>query len=125
MRLRKSSISVVGLVLATATAFGQSVVESVRSAEQRENLKTCLAGSFPSLCKHELLNGAERTQVAAAERRENLKTCLAGSFPSLCRHELLSSSERTDVAAAEQRENLKTCLAGSYPSLCRHDLEIG
>ena len=62
-------------------------------SEQRENLKTCLAGSYPSLCKHGLLSSAEANEVDAAERRENLKTCLSGLFPSLCNHPLLSSTE--------------------------------
>ena len=77
--------------------------QQVRSKEDLENLKTCLNGNYPSLCKRELLTSAESAQVDAAERRENLKTCLNGNYPSLCKRELLTSAESAQVDAAERR----------------------
>jgi len=104
------------------TGWAQTAVAQVDAAERRENLKTCLSGQFPVLCKHQLLDATEKQQVDAAERRENLKTCLSGQFPVLCKHQLLNATEGQQVGASEQRENLKTCLSGQFPVLCKHQL---
>ena len=87
-----------------------------------ENLRTCLSGNYPSLCKRSLLTESEKVQVANAERRENLRTCLSGNYPSLCKRSLLNDSESAQVAEAERRENLRTCMSGNYPSLCKRSL---
>ena len=104
MRPHKPPIIVVGLVLSLAfTAFGQTALEAVRSAERRENLRICLSGRYPILCKHELLDGTERAQANAAERRENLRICLSGLYPSLCNRELLNSTEGPQAASVERQ----------------------
>ena len=87
-----------------------------------ENLKTCLDGNYPTLCKKNLLTSSELASVIAAEKRENIKTCLDGNYPTLCKKNLLTSSELASVIAAEKRENIKTCLDGNYPTLCKKNL---
>jgi len=94
-------------------------------AERRENLKTCLTGKYPSLCKKGMLSKSELEIVIAAEKRENLATCLTGRFRSLCKKDLLSADELTRVSIAEKSENLRTCLDGRYPSLCDKRLLSG
>jgi hypothetical protein len=91
-------------------------------AEQKENLRTCLIGKYPSLCNKALLSSEEAREVAAAEKRDNLETCLTGRYRSLCKKQMLSQSELTQVLAAELAENLRTCQTGRYPSLCDHTL---
>ena len=113
-------IALLGVSLAQVVSAGP--YEDTINAERRENLKTCLSGKYPSLCRHNLLSSQEAQQVSAAEREENLTTCLSGKYPSLCKHNLLSSQEAQQVSAAERRENLTTCLSGKYPSLCSHNL---
>lgn len=113
-----------------ADAAADSAEEASDESEARgypasidpENLRVCLSGNYPSLCKRSLLTESQMIQVAAAERRENLRTCLSGNYPSLCNHSLLSHSERIRVADAERSENLRTCMSGSYPSLCKQSL---
>ena len=94
----------------------------VNNAELTANLKTCLDGRYPSLCKHSKLTQSERSQVEIAERSANFETCIDGRYPSLCRHSSLTRLEQVQVLAAEKQENLKVCLDGRYPSLCNHAL---
>ena len=95
---------------------------AVRAAEIRENLRTCLSGRYPSLCKHELLDRDSAKLVLHAEKTDNLRTCLTGRYPSLCKHELLDRDSVKLVLDAEKTDNLRTCLTGRYPSLCKHEL---
>ena len=90
--------------------------------EKSENLKTCLDGKYPSLCKYHLLSPEELSRAKEAERQVNLKTCLDGNYPSLCKYNLLSPKELAQAKEAERRINLKTCLDGKYPSLCKYHL---
>lgn len=92
--------------------------QKVDAAERRENLKTCLAGRYPTLCNKAKLSQDELQQVLAGEKRENLKTCLTGRYKTLCKKNLLTEPELHQVISAERAENLKTCLTGLYPSLC-------
>lgn len=91
-------------------------------AQADDNLRTCLDGSYPSLCDKSRLTPSQRVQAEAAERRANLETCLDGNYPSLCNHGLLTSEEAVQVRTAEHRENLRTCLTGLYKSLCDHSV---
>ena len=101
---------------------GVSESAQVNDAERKANLKTCIDGRYPSLCKHSKLTQSERSQVDVAEKRANFKTCIDGRYPSLCKHSSLTPSERDQVIAAEKQANLKVCLDGRYPSLCNHAL---
>ena len=100
------------LFLATPTVLAQT------DLQRAQNLATCLAGRYSSLCKRDRLSADDRAKVDAAERRENLKTCLTGRYPNLCNKSRLASDELKQVAAAERRENLRTCMTGRYQSLC-------
>lgn len=101
------------MALVSATSFAD---------DKSENLRTCLDGNYPSLCKHHLLTPNQLTQAKEAERRANLRTCLDGNYPSLCKYRLLSPNELKQAKEAEKRVNLKTCLDGNYPSLCKYSL---
>ncbi len=90
--------------------------------EKSENLKTCLDGNYPSLCKYYLLSPEELSRAKKAERQVNLKTCLDGNYPSLCKYNLLTPNELVRAKEAERRVNLRTCLDGNYPSLCKYYL---
>ena len=72
--------------------------------EGEENLKRCLDGNYPSLCKHNLLSAEELTRAKEAERQVNLKRCLDGNYPSLCKYNLLSASEQKKAREAETKE---------------------
>ncbi len=100
----------------------RSTQNDVQNGEARENLKVCLDGRYPSLCKHGSLSYEQKNQVLKSELRENLKTCLDGRYPSLCKHDLLLQEEYAKVNLAEKRENRKICLDGRYPSLCNRSL---
>ena len=106
----------------TPTKLRADEQAAVRAAEIRENLRTCLSGRYPSLCKHELLDRDSAKLVHDAEKGDNLRTCLTGRYPALCKHELLDRDSVEPVLSAEKRENLKICLDGRYPSLCNHEL---
>lgn len=106
-------------VLLTLAAFD---VIAQTDLQRAQNLATCLAGRYPTLCKRQWLSAEELTKVEIAESRENLKTCLAGRYPTLCNRSRLTSAELDNVNAAERRENLKICLAGRYRTLCRKHL---
>jgi len=86
----------IALLMCGADLRAQTAIEQTQAAEHRENLKTCLSGRYPALCKRELLSTNERAEVDAAERGENLKTCLSGRYPALCKRELLSAPDGTD-----------------------------
>lgn len=94
----------------------------LNNAFSSENLKICLSGKYPSLCKHHLLTNDELIRTKEAERKENLKICLTGKYKSLCKYDLLSTSEKIQVQNAEKSENLRKCLDGRYPSLCNYAL---
>ena len=80
----------------------------VANAEKSVNLKICLDGRYPTMCKHDLLNEAETTQVANAEKSANLKICLDGRYTTLCNHGLLNETETTQVANAENSAVVKS-----------------
>lgn len=117
VRLPPFTISaVLSLLAASLPASAQT------DLQKAQNLATCLAGRYPSLCRHTWLSQEEREKVDVAERRENLKTCLTGRYPVLCKKAKLSPDELQQVLAAEKRENLKTCLTGRYRALCKKNL---
>lgn len=106
-----------------ATLPSAPVREQVRSSStDKANFRTCIAGQYPALCKHELLTPDEAVEVAAAEQRANFNTCISGQYPALCKHELLNPAQAAQVIAAEKRVNLETCMSGQYPALCKHSL---
>jgi len=105
-----------------AAALWGGVVHAQTDRERSENVVTCLAGKFPTLCKRAWLTSEQRAKADDAERRENLKTCLTGRYPSLCKKGMLSKSETEMVIAAEKRENFAICLTGRYRSLCKKEL---
>lgn len=72
-------------------------LELVLKAQKRENLKTCLTGQYPSLCKQHLLTQSQKKQTLSAQKRENLKTCLTGQYPSLCKQHLLTQNEKNKL----------------------------
>jgi len=114
------------LLLAAGAAatilFAWTPLSAQSDLQKAQNLATCLAGRYPSLCRHEWLTPEERQNVEAAERRQNLNTCLTGRYPALCNKAKLSPEERQQVLLAEKRENLKTCLTGRYKALCKKNL---
>ncbi len=101
---------------------GRRETTGVERAERAANLRTCLQGDYPSLCKRDLLTSDEEMRVDRAERAANLRTCLHGEYPSLCKRNLLTSDEAMRVDRAERAANLRTCLHGEYPSLCKRNL---
>ena len=108
-----------------ANETSKTIVDRVKEAERRENLKTCISGEYPSLCKHHMLSKDEVAKTKSAERRQNRITCLSGKYPSLCKRNLLTKSEALKTSTAEKRDNLTTCLSGMYPSLCKKNLLSG
>lgn len=95
---------------------------SAHAADTAQNLRTCLAGTYPSLCDHAGLTNEQLVMVRDVEYSANYRTCATGSYPSLCRHDVLSPADGERVRAAEHQANLRTCITGSYPTLCRHDI---
>lgn len=91
-----------------------------REDGRTDNLKTCLTGKYPTLCKHSSLTSEQAIMVREAELTDNLRTCLTGKYPTLCKHSDLTSEQETSVREAELADNLKTCLTGKYPTLCKH-----
>ena len=86
---------IVGLTL--SLLFGNGVVVA-----SDKNLKTCLTGRYPSLCKLHLLTAQQKIQVDHAVRADNLKTCLTGRYSSLCKDHLLTAQQRIQVGNAAQ-----------------------
>lgn len=107
----------IALVFITSVALGQP-----SESKKAENLRTCLSGQLPSLCRKEWLTSEQLAQAKAAEKAANLRTCLSGQFPTLCKKSLLSPEELSQVKAAEKRENLRTCMTGQFKSLCKKDM---
>ena len=101
------------LVMLSRTAFAE---------DKQENLRKCLDGNYPSLCKYHLLSAEELARAKEAERQVNLRRCLDGNYPSLCKYSLLSPNELAQAKEAERQINLRRCLDGSYPSLCKYNL---
>jgi hypothetical protein len=91
----------------------------------QENLRRCLDGNYPSLCKYHLLTATQKAQAKEAERQVNLRRCLDGNYPTLCKYNLLSSSELKQAKEAERQVNLRRCLDGNYPTLCNYGLLSG
>src|SRR5262249_2966163 len=87
-----------------------------------ENLRVCLTGRFPSLCRKDKLSSQELERVVAAEKEENRRVCLTGRYKVLCKKDLLSEAERKQMRATEQAENVRVCLTGRYPMLCDKSL---
>ena len=83
----------------------------VHADERQENLRRCLDGNYPSLCKYSLLSADELARAKEAERQVNLRRCLDGNYPSICKYSLLSASELKKVRAAEDRaaSSKKSC----------------
>jgi hypothetical protein len=98
-----------------------TAVSNRSDPEYARNLNTCLSGSYPMLCKHEVLTPEEAEQVKQAELAKNFETCVSGRYPSLCNHELLTSGQGAEVQEAELSRNLETCISGQYPMLCEHE----
>lgn len=108
---------------ASALTTTNTVVNTPRpSSRDMENLRICLSGQYPDLCKRSLLTPDEVAQADAAERRANFTTCISGPYPALCKRGLLTSDEASQVQAAERRANFNTCISGQYPALCKHAL---
>ena len=81
---------------------------------ESSNLRTCLSGNYPSLCKHHLLTPEQTRQVDTAERRENYRTCSSGNYPSLCKRHLLTPEQTRQVDTAER--DVPKFPGTSYPS---------
>lgn len=116
MRVLSMVVAVILAVVVNDHSHAQS------DLQKAQNLATCLAGRYPTLCRHAWLNPEEKSKVEAAEKRENLRTCLIGRYPTLCKRNKLTPEELGQVVAAEKRENLKTCMAGRYRTLCKKNL---
>jgi hypothetical protein len=74
MRVGRASLITIALIVVTLGGLrAQSgLSDRVVAAEHAANLQTCLTESYPTLCKHQLLNGTEAAQVVAAEHAANL-----------------------------------------------------
>lgn len=116
MRVHLMVVVLLGTVVVNTDIHAQS------DLQKAQNLVTCLAGRYPTLCRHAWLNSDERSKVETAEKRENLRTCLAGRYPTLCKKNKLTPEELEQVVVAEKRENLKTCMVGRYRNLCKKHL---
>jgi hypothetical protein len=101
-----------------------NLLSQVDIAENQENLRTCLNGNYPNLCKKNLLNETELKQAYEAERKVNLKTCLNGNYPNLCKKNLLNETELKQALEAEWQVNRRICLDGKYPNLCNRQLLV-
>ena len=96
--------------------------QAPQALADQENLRRCLDGNYPSLCKYHLLTATQKSQAKEAERQVNLRRCLDGNYPTLCKYNLLSSSELEKAKEAERQVNLRRCLDGNYPTLCKYNL---
>ena len=72
---------------------------------KQENLKICLTGLYPSLCKQHLLTPNEKKLTLKALKRENLKTCFTGLYPNLCKQHLMTSNEKTTLKTQNKTKN--------------------
>lgn len=111
-----------GAVIALLMAMLAEPTLAQTEQQRADNLRTCLSGKYPALCKKDWLAADQLQRAAEAERRENLTICLTGKYPALCKHGLLAEEERARVDAAEKRENLAICLTGKYKALCKHQM---
>ena len=101
-------------------AVGREVAPNDR--EDLENLRTCLSGSYPMLCKHGRLTTEQADLVERAELNKNYEACVSGEYPTLCKHEKLTPDQAVRVEQAELDANYKICISGDYPTLCKHNL---
>ena len=88
---------------------------------RKNNLRICLQGTYPSLCRRDLLTTSELKQTEETERRHNLSLCLTGMYRSLCRRDLLSQDQLSQVQEAEREVNRLLC-DGTSPTLCDKSL---
>jgi hypothetical protein len=91
-------------------------------AQYDQNLTTCMSGTAPSLCQHNLLTPQQAEAVRQAELRQNYTMCSSGRLPGVCRHDLLTPEQAETVRQAELAANYSTCSSGRLPGVCRHDL---
>ncbi len=113
------------LVVALLTLIGLLVPDLAigqTDLQRAQNLATCLAGKYPSLCKRQWLTTEDLRKVEIAEWQENLRICLTGKYPSLCQKDKLSPQELEQAVAAEKSENRRACLTGRYKALCKKNL---
>ena len=130
MTIHHASPIVLALVLVGISALDSVTrVEAQRTqgsdAERADNLKTCLDGRYPSLCKRNLLTDAQRTQAANTEGAENVKTCLTGRYPSLCKQNLLTEQQERQMVVAQVE--LARRASAIYPggSSTRYIMDLG
>lgn len=102
--------------------FLMVVLQAPYAFSDQENLRRCLDGNYPSLCKYHLLTASQKAQARDAERQVNLRRCLDGNYPTLCKYNLLSSDELKQAKEAERQVNLRRCLDGNYPTLCKYNM---
>ena len=69
----------------------------------KDNLRTCLDGGYPRLCKKKWLTTQELERVVKAEKKYNLRTCLDGGYPRLCKKKWLTTQELERVVKAEKK----------------------
>jgi len=93
------------LLCTSLNAYGNSNTYNTKSEKYQANLKTCLEGSYPYLCRHNILTTEDAKLVKRAEYQANLKTCLEGSYPYLCRHNILTTEDAKLVKRAEYQAN--------------------
>jgi hypothetical protein len=115
MRYR-GALKVAAIALVILLVPGLAIAQT--DLQRAQNLATCLAGKFSSLCKREWLTREELRKAEIAERQENLRVCLTGKYRSLCRRDKLSPQELEQAVAAERNENRRVCLTGRYKALC-------
>ena len=84
-------------------------------ASWANNLRTCLSGNYPLLCKRHLLTPDQSRQADAAERRANWRTCSSGKYPSLCKRHLLTPDQSRQADAAERGESLPPVIVRKSP----------
>lgn len=61
-------------VLVSCIFWSPSSLFAESSAQLEDNLKTCLDGRYPALCKHSLLTGQQQVQVRNAEQFKKTST---------------------------------------------------
>lgn len=86
------------------------------------NFETCIRGTTPFMCKHDLLTADQKKQVDAAERNANYNVCIRGTTPFMCKRNLLTADQKKQVDVAELNANYNVCIRGTTPFMCKHNL---